>query len=196
MSSVRFRKITDLVISWDCLMTLTMMTWPDNKIFVTCNTSDRRTGAVLSYGATWETVRPVAFDSMVLKLAQLNYPVHEKELLAIIQALQKWWSELLGAPIIVYTEHRTLENFDEQKRPFVHQARWQEFMAQYNLQIVYIPEESNTVADALSHLPDSGDETNECLVASLLTIHTDPSLLDSILKGYESDPFCVKISNV
>lgn len=33
------------------------------------------------------TARPVAFDSMTFKGAELNYPVHEKELLAIIHAL-------------------------------------------------------------------------------------------------------------
>jgi len=102
----------------------------------------------------------------------------------------------LGAPIIVYTDHRTLENFDQQKDLLRQQACWQEFMVQYDLQIVYIPRESNTVTDALLRLPDSVDETEECLVASLLTIRTDPSLLESIIKGYESDPFCVKISNV
>jgi hypothetical protein len=77
----------------------------DNKIYVTCDASDTRTGAVLSYGPTWELARPVAFDSMALKDAQLNYPVHEKELLAIIRALQRWRSDLLGAPIFIYTDH-------------------------------------------------------------------------------------------
>ena len=84
----------------------------DNRIFVTCDASDWQTGAVLSFGSTWATARPVAYDSMALKEAQLNYPVHEKELLAIIRALQKWRSDLLGSPITIYTDHRTLENFD------------------------------------------------------------------------------------
>lgn len=52
---------------------------------------------------------------MALKSAQLNYLVHEKELLTIIRALQKWCSDLLGAPITIYTDHRTLENSDSQK---------------------------------------------------------------------------------
>lgn len=82
---------------------------------MTCNASDRRTGAVLSYGLTWESARLVTFNSMSLKAAQLNYPVHEKELLAIICALKKWRSDLLGTPILIYTNHRTLENFDQQK---------------------------------------------------------------------------------
>ena len=77
--------------------------------------SNRRTGAVLSFGKTWETARPVAFDSVALKAAQANYPVHEKELLAIIRALTKWRTDLLGSPITIYTDHQTLENFDTQK---------------------------------------------------------------------------------
>ena len=46
--------------------------------------------------------------------AEQNYPIHEKELLAIICALKKWRSDLLGSEFIVYTDHRTLENFDTQ----------------------------------------------------------------------------------
>jgi len=51
----------------------------------------------------------------MFKGAQLNYPVHEKELLAIIRALEKWRSDLLGVEFFVYTDHRTLENFDQQQ---------------------------------------------------------------------------------
>jgi len=65
---------------------------------------------------------PVAFDSMALKDVQLNYPVHEKELLAIIHTLQKWRSNLLGAPITIYTDHHMLENFDHQKDLSQHQV--------------------------------------------------------------------------
>ena len=64
---------------------LTVIDYEDTtkKIFVTTDASDRRTGAVLSFGETWETARPVAYDSYQLNDAEKNYPVHEKELLAI-----------------------------------------------------------------------------------------------------------------
>ena len=86
-----------------------------NKIFVTCDVSDWQMGAVLSYGPTWETARPVTFDSTQLKDVQLHYPTHEKELLVIIRALTKWRSDLLGSPIFIYTNHYTLENFSQWK---------------------------------------------------------------------------------
>jgi hypothetical protein len=69
---------------------------PDNKIFVTTDASDYGSGAMLSFGKTYETARPVAYDSRSFKGAELNYPVHEKELLAIIRALAKWRTDLLG----------------------------------------------------------------------------------------------------
>ena len=95
----------------------------------------------------------MAFDSMQLKGAK-NCPVHEKELLAIVHALKKWRLDLLGIPIQVYTNHRTLQNFDTQQDLSHCQLRWQELMSQYDMEIIYIPGEDNTVADTLSHIPD------------------------------------------
>lgn len=87
---------------------------------------------------------------MTLKSAQLNYPVHEKEMLAIIHALQKWRVNLLGSEFYVYTDHKTLENFNKQKDLSHRQARWMEFLSQYDCKIIYVKGEDNTAADALS----------------------------------------------
>jgi hypothetical protein len=149
-----FEGIKALVISQECLMTINHTNLGENKVFVTCDASDWRTGATLSVGTSWELAWPIAFDSMQLKGPEKNYPVHEKELLAIIRALKKWCSDLLGIPIFIYTNHRTLENFDTQHDLSWQQLRWQEFMSQYDMTIVYIPGEDNTIADALSHVPD------------------------------------------
>jgi hypothetical protein len=110
-----FDTVKGLVVSRECLTTIDHENMGENKIYVTCDASDWQTGATLSYSPTWETARPVAFDSMQLKVAEKNYPIHEKELLAIIRALKKWRSDLLGGAIYVYTDHRTLENFEMQK---------------------------------------------------------------------------------
>jgi len=88
---------------------------PDFKIFVTMDASDTGSGAVLAFGKTYETARPVAYDSRSFKGAELNYPVHEKELLAIIRALSKWRTDLLGYCFKVWTDHHTLEHFGTQK---------------------------------------------------------------------------------
>lgn len=90
---------------------------------------------------------------MTFKSAELNYPVHEKELLAIIRALKKWHTDLIGFPFFIYTDHKTLQNFDTQRDLSCRQARWMEFLSQYDGKIVYVKGEDNCMADALSRLP-------------------------------------------
>lgn len=79
-----FDAIKRLVTSRECLTTIDITKLPKYKIFVTTDANDLRFGAVLSFGESLETARPVAFNSMMFKGAELNYPVHKKELLAII----------------------------------------------------------------------------------------------------------------
>lgn len=87
---------------------------------------------------------------MQLKGAEKNYPVHEKELPTIVHMLKQWRSDLLGSKIIVYTDHRTLENFNTQKDLSQQQLCWQELMLQFDLDIAYIKGKENCFADALS----------------------------------------------
>ena len=84
-----FDSIKAIVTSCECLMVIDHHNMGNNKIFVTTDTSDKVSGAVLSFGLSWETAQPVAYDSMTFKGPELNYPVHEKELLAIMQVLWK-----------------------------------------------------------------------------------------------------------
>jgi RNase H-like domain found in reverse transcriptase len=105
MHQEAFKAIKALVVSAECLTMIDHNCPGDNKIFVMCDASDWHIGATLSFGPTWETARPVAFDSLQLKAAEKNYPVHEKELLAIICVLNKWCSDLLGTHFYVYTDH-------------------------------------------------------------------------------------------
>jgi hypothetical protein len=156
-----FTKIKEAVVSRECLTTIDFDLMPDHKIFVTTDASDFQSGAVLSFGLSWETARPVAFDSMTFKGAELNYPVHEKEMLAIIRALQKWWSDLVGVPFLIYTDHKTLENFDCQRDLSRRQARWMEFMSQYECKIVYVKGEDNCMADALSRTSFDSEAISE-----------------------------------
>src|SRR5882762_11243168 len=123
-----FETIKQLVLSCQCLTAIDHDNLGDNKIYVTCDASNRRTGACLSYGPSWETAQPVAFDSMQFTSAQLHYPTHEQELLAIVRALSRWRDELLGIPFIVRSDHRTLEHFLRQPNLSRRQTRWSEFL--------------------------------------------------------------------
>ena len=170
--AVAFQGIKDLVMSPQCLTTIDHDNPGNNKIFLTCDTSDYRTGAVLSWGEMWESARPVVFDSTQLREAELNYPVHEKELLAIIHGLKKWQVELLGGPMQVFTDHCTLKNFIMQKGLSRQQARWAEYLAHFDLTISYLKGEENTGADTLSRLQIEDEErtnTTAFIASSNLT---------------------------
>ena len=79
-----FDKIKEIVVSRECLTVIDHTKLDSNKIFVTMDASDTCTGAILSFSPSWDLTCPVAFNSSSLKDAELNYPVHEKELLAVI----------------------------------------------------------------------------------------------------------------
>jgi hypothetical protein len=196
-----FEAIKKLVTSTDCLTTIDPRLMPNYKIFVTTDASDTGSGAILSFGPTYETARPVAYDSRSFKGAELNYPVHEKELLAIIRALGKWRTDLLGFRFKIWTDHKTLEHFGNQQDLSRRQARWMEFLSQYDASINYTSGEKNTVADALSRLPETTLQTIASLFSnpnnhsSKTTLQLDTEILTAIKNGYTSDSFIAKLTS-
>ena len=102
-----FDAIKSIVVSHECLTTIDLTKLPEYKFFVTTDASDKHSSAVLAFGKSWLSVQPVAFDSMSFKGAELNYPVHKKELLAIIRALKKWRVDLLSSPFFNVHIHRS-----------------------------------------------------------------------------------------
>jgi hypothetical protein len=73
-----------------------------------CDASDYAVGAVL--GQCKDKKRhAIAYTSKTLTGPQLNYATTKKELLAIIFAIDKFRSYLVGAKVIVYTDHVALK---------------------------------------------------------------------------------------
>jgi hypothetical protein len=196
-----FDQIKRLATSAECLTTIDHNALHQNKIFVTTDASDFGSGAVLAFGPSYETARPVAYDSRTFKGAELNYPVHEKEQLAIIRALAKWRTDLLGHRFEIWTDHRTLQHLPTQKELSRRQARWMEFMSHYDATIHYIPGEKNNVADALSRLPDTGLSAVAAVIKAThkTNIHSrfqlEDTILNDIREGYKTDPLTAKLAS-
>ena len=75
-------------------------------------------GAILSQSPTPDSpLHPVAFLSKTLNTAECNYPIGEKELLAIKCALENWQHLIEGSlhPIMIYTDHRNLQYLKSNK---------------------------------------------------------------------------------
>ena len=84
---------------------------------------------------------PVAFHSRTFSAPELNYDTHDKELLAIFEAFRVWHQYLKGSgiPINVLTDHKNLEHFSTTKVLTHRQARWSEYLSQFNLIICFRP---------------------------------------------------------
>jgi hypothetical protein len=194
-----FDTIKVLATSKKCLTTINPSLMPGHKIFVTTDTSNFGSGTVLVFSPTYDTARPVAYDSHTFKGIELNYPVHEKELLTIIRVLAKWRTDLLSYLFEVWTDHRTLEHFGTQRDLSQRQARWMEFLSHYNTTIHYLPGEKNCAADALSCLPDPPLSMITSIFATTQNrkIHSqfelEDAILDEIKQGYVTNPHIAKL---
>ena len=96
-------------------------------------------------------VHPIAFHSHTFTPPELNYDVHDKELLAIFEAFKIWHHYLKGSltPIDMVMDHKNLEYFSNTKLLTHHQVRWSEFLCQFNLTICFHPGHLGTKPDAL-----------------------------------------------
>ena len=106
---------------------------------------------------------PVAFFFRKNTPAQCNYPIHDKELLAVVSALEEWEAELIGVKEFeVLTDHKNLEYFMTNRRLNERQMRWNSTLANFNFKMTYLPGKDNERADALSRrdqdMPKSNDD--------------------------------------
>ncbi|POM61281.1 hypothetical protein PHPALM_29724, partial [Phytophthora palmivora] len=97
----------------------------------------------------------ISFQSRQLKAAERNYPVHDKELLAMKYALVKFRVHLLGTrPFVIYTDHASLRTATNPPHLSQRMARWLSFFAEYNFRVEYKPGKLNVLANALLRRPD------------------------------------------
>jgi len=105
----------------------------------------------------------VAFYSKSLSPVEWNYEIHNKEMLAIIRALEEWRYFLKGArhPVEIWTDHKNLEYFMTAKKLNRRQARWSLYLARFDFKLTYHPGRSMGKPDALSQRPDHGKGTSD-----------------------------------
>ena len=129
---------------------------PDLPYVVNTDASDYATGAVLQQDQG-RGLQPIAYCSHKMTDPETRYPVHDKEMLAIVRALGEWRTYLHGRQpftIRIRTDHNSLQYFMTQPSLSARQARWLDKLADFDFKIEYVKGETNNVADALSRRPD------------------------------------------
>ncbi|QRW26433.1 Reverse transcriptase (RNA-dependent DNA polymerase) [Rhizoctonia solani] len=84
---------------------------PNLPYYLETDASGVAMGAILSQQGEDNRLHPVAYMSKSFSGAKANYDMHNKELLAIIKALEEWriFLEATDRPIQVFTDHWNLE---------------------------------------------------------------------------------------
>ncbi|XP_069975057.1 uncharacterized protein [Penaeus vannamei] len=111
-------------------------------------------GAVLMQETDGE-IYPVAYHSRKLKSAERNYSTVEKELLAVVDGIKKYYFYLYGDKFLLETDHMPLESLRTSKNANARLMRWAMYLQQFNFAIRYIKGSANVGADFLSRLVEN-----------------------------------------
>ena len=107
-----------------------------------------------AYGAVlMQDGHPIAYESKKFSAIESRWPTHEKEMLAIVYALRKWRHYVQDKFTRVVTDNISLQYFLTQPRLSTKQMRWQDMLAEFDLEIVHKKGKLHTLPDALSRLP-------------------------------------------
>lgn len=138
-----FQKLKNTLVSQDVILN-----YPDfKKAFeLTTDASKFAIGAVLS-----QEDKPIAFLSRTLNKTEEDYGTNEKEMLAIIWALNSLRNYLYGSrKVKIFTDHQPLTYALSNKNNNSKMKRWKAILEEYNYELYYKPGKANVVADALS----------------------------------------------
>jgi hypothetical protein len=156
---------------------------PKKPFMVTTDASDYAIGAVLEQMDDRKT-RPCAYLSRTLTPAERKWPVYDKELYAIMEAIRVWDVWLRYAKFDIYTDHQPLRYLRQQTSLPKRQTRYLDVLANYEFDVHYKPGRKNVVADALSRRAPEKME-----LANVSSVVPDGELLERIRDGYPTDPF-------
>ena len=94
---------------------------------------------------------PIAYFSKSLTPPERNYDIYNHELLSIIYAVKAFKHFLLGAQqkFLIRLDHNNLKYFKSARKITPRQARWAEFLSDYDFELEHTSGKANMIADLL-----------------------------------------------
>jgi len=173
---------------------------PDKPFIVETDASDFAIGAVLSQRNDKNELHPICYFSRSLTKSERNYPIYDKELLAVISACKEWRHYLEGAkhPFTVYTDHKNLTFPRKPELLSQRQIRWNLFLSRFDFVIQYRPGKEGGKPDVFSRRADYAKEEpvklekgNNCLMINEINDHSNKIAIQGQLK----EDICQAIEN-
>jgi hypothetical protein len=179
-----------------CFTTAPILTHfdPHRECIVETDASDFALGGTLSQTADDKKLHPNAFHSRKFSPAEINYEIHDKELLAIVDCFKAWRRYLEGSLHMVqlFTDHKNLEYFMTTKVLNRRQACWAQELAGVDFKMFYRKGTSNGEPDALSRRPEYCPEKGGGGGQPIQTVLNEKHFgtISAISTGGEGTVFC------
>jgi len=125
---------------------------PERKKQIETDALDLCKAGILSQYEPDRRWHPLLYYNKRFLPAELNYDVHDKEMVVIVNFFQEWRHFLMRVPeeIVVFTNHKNLEYFNTTQLLNRRQGCWAEILSQFKFKNLYHPGEKNGKADTLS----------------------------------------------
>jgi hypothetical protein len=179
-----------------CFMTMPILTYfdPHCKCIVETDALDFALGGALSQTAEDKKLHPNAFHSRKFSPDEINYEIHDKELLTIVDCFKTWRRYLEGLlhMVLVFMDYKNLEYFMTTKVLNRRQAHWAQELAGVDFKVFHRKGTSNGNPDALSRCPEYHPEKGgggDQLIQTVLNEKHFGTIL-AISTGGEGTVFC------
>jgi hypothetical protein len=92
----------------------------------------------------------IFYESKKLNENEVNYVTHDMEFIFIMNSLKMWRHYLFGRIFLLMTNHSGLRYLFYQPKLNVRQARWMDFLSEFDFEIKHMKGKENRVVDAPS----------------------------------------------
>ncbi|KAJ9557386.1 hypothetical protein OSB04_012000 [Centaurea solstitialis] len=128
---------------------------------------------------------PIAYFSKALGPRHMRLATYERELLAIVAAIDRWRGYVMGRLFVIKTDHQALKHILDQKECNPTLQKWLNKLIGLEYTVIYQKGSENLVADALSRRPHE-NSLSSCLAISSVFTSLPEKIRESVIANGNS----------